>query len=93
MPDLAGNHTYCSYRKWRVKVSGLAFHTFCGYDWRMLGRPKKPTDQVRNNVLRIRLTEGERVVLDQAAQEQNEDTSTWARTELLARAKYRRPQK
>ena len=55
------------------------------------GRPKLPDDERRTNVLRIRLTERERTVLDQAAlqalgQPQSE-TSTWAREQLLAFAK------
>jgi uncharacterized protein (DUF1778 family) len=55
----------------------------------MAGRPKKPADEVRENVLRVRLTQSERDVLDQAAHLSGLDTSTWVRHELLilARAK------
>jgi hypothetical protein len=48
--------------------------------------PKKPPEEVRKNVLRIRLSEAERAALDQAASDRGEDTSTWARRELLALA-------
>ncbi len=53
----------------------------------MRGRPKKPEEDRRENVLRIRLTEGERRLLDQAAQGKALDTSSWARAELVALAK------
>ena len=53
----------------------------------MAGRPKKPESEVRKNFLRIRLTDDERGELDRAAQSQDEETSTWARLELLALAK------
>jgi uncharacterized protein (DUF1778 family) len=52
----------------------------------MAGRPKKPAGEVKNNVLRIRLTPTERDTLDKAAQAYGEDTSTWARERLLALA-------
>jgi hypothetical protein len=39
------------------------------------------------NVLRIRLTEEERAVIDAVAKEKGLDTSTYARMELLALAK------
>jgi hypothetical protein len=52
----------------------------------MMGRPKKPADKVRVNVLRIRLTDAERAQLDSAAQRQGRDTSSWARAVLLALA-------
>jgi uncharacterized protein (DUF1778 family) len=55
----------------------------------MMGRPKKPEGEVRNNVLRIRLTTGERARLDRAAAMRGEDTSTWARAALLSLAKDR----
>jgi hypothetical protein len=58
---------------------------FRGYDYAMMGRPKKPEGEVKNNVLRIRLTPAERAQLDRAAEAQGEDTSTWARA-LLMRA-------
>ncbi len=53
----------------------------------MRGRPKKPEEEVRKNVLRIRLTNDERTTLDQAAERQGEETSTWARQMLLAMSK------
>ncbi len=50
-------------------------------------RKKKLETQARENVLRIRLTEEERAMLDQVAETRTLDTSTWARSELIALAK------
>ncbi len=50
-------------------------------------RKNKPEGEVRENVLRIRLTEEERALLDQAAEAKTLETSTWARSELIALAK------
>jgi uncharacterized protein (DUF1778 family) len=50
-------------------------------------RKKKLESQARGNVLRIRLTDEERTLLDQAAETKTLDTSTWARSELIALAK------
>ena len=52
-----------------------------------MARPKKPNDDVRANVLRIRLTDEERRALDEAAKSRELETSTWARSELLLLAK------
>ncbi|MBN1513714.1 MAG: hypothetical protein JXB13_16985 [Phycisphaerae bacterium] len=41
----------------------------------------------RRNVLRIRLTDVERRIIDDAAASRELDTSTWARSELLQLAK------
>jgi uncharacterized protein (DUF1778 family) len=51
-----------------------------------MARPKKPEGEVRENVLRIRLTPEERAALDEAARAKHLETSTWARSELLALA-------
>jgi hypothetical protein len=53
----------------------------------MAGRPKKPTTEVRENVLRIRLTDEERAALDEASKTRALDTSSWARAELLTLAR------
>jgi uncharacterized protein (DUF1778 family) len=53
----------------------------------MNGRPKKPEGSARGNFLRIRLTEEERALFDQAAKTKSLETSTWARSELVAIAK------
>jgi len=50
-------------------------------------RPKKPVREAKTNTLRIRLTEDERKALDRAADSRSLDTSTWARSELMALAK------
>lgn len=64
----------------------LDFCLSCGYTSVMAGRPKKPKNETRDNVLRIRLTDDERKALDQAALAVGLETSTWARFELLALA-------
>lgn len=51
---------------------------------------KQPAEDVRENILRIRLTEAERQELDDAAKARALDTSSWARSLLLQEA--RRPQ-
>jgi uncharacterized protein (DUF1778 family) len=50
-------------------------------------RSKKPEGNAKTNTLRIRLTEAERKALDQAATSKSLETSTWARSELMALAK------
>jgi len=59
----------------------------------MRGRPKKPDGERRNNILRVRLTDDERRLLDQTAQGKALDTSSWARAELVALAKKSAAQK
>ena len=53
----------------------------------MAGRPKKPAGEAKTFELRIRVTEQQRRMLDEAAKTKELDTSTWARAELLALAK------
>ena len=53
----------------------------------IMARPKKPPGEGRKNFLRIRLTEPERKLLDEAAQSKSLETSTWSRMELMALAK------
>ena len=48
------------------------------------GRPPKPPEERKSAELRIRLTEDERAILDDAAKGK---TSTWARTLLLKAAR------
>jgi hypothetical protein len=58
-----------------------------------MARPRKPDGEARANVLRIRLTEEERTVIDATAKEKGLETSTYARMELLALARKNRPKK
>ena len=53
----------------------------------MTGRPKKSPGDRKDSELRIRVTEEQRHILDEAARMRELDTSTWARAELLALAK------
>ena len=53
----------------------------------MRGRPKKPSGETKENVLRVRLTTEERKTLDNAAKAKSLETSTWARSELMLLAK------
>lgn len=50
------------------------------------GRPKKPIDEQRSNILRIRLTETERKLIDEAANLKHLDTSAWVRSIILTEA-------
>lgn len=52
-----------------------------------MARSNKPVSDARQDVLRIRLSDAERKLLDAAAQAQTLDTSTWARKELVRLAK------
>ncbi len=61
-------------------------NVFCSYIIYMAkvrGRPKKAKGEQRENVLRIRLTQDERDVLDAAATAKSLDSSAWARMVLL----------
>lgn len=52
----------------------------------MAGKPKKP-DQVKSFMLRIRMTEAERDLLERAAKERSLGMSSWVRSEIVAMAK------
>jgi len=52
-----------------------------------MARHPKPEGEARENVLRIRLTDDERTLLDNAAKSKTLETSTWARSELVSLAK------
>lgn len=51
------------------------------------GRPKKPKAERRTKPLRVLLNPGERKAIDAAAGSQGMEPSTWARMELLRRAR------
>jgi len=53
----------------------------------MAGRPKKPEAEVKTYMLRVRMTEEERLLLEQAATVKSLQLSSWARSELLALAR------
>ena len=53
----------------------------------MAGRPRKPESETKSYMLRIRMTQRERLLLEEAAKARSLDTSTWARSELVALAK------
>lgn len=53
----------------------------------MAGRRKKPDDESKSYTLRIRMTESERELLEQAAKARSLETSTWARSELVQLAR------
>ncbi len=52
----------------------------------MAGKLKKP-DLVKTYMLRVRMTEAERQLVEAAAQNKSLETSTWARSELVAIAR------
>jgi uncharacterized protein (DUF1778 family) len=53
----------------------------------MAGRKKKPESERKTYMLRIRMTEEERKLLEEAAKARSLETSTWARSELVVLAK------
>jgi len=53
----------------------------------MAGRHKKPESEVKTYMLRIRMTEEDHALLEQAARSRSLETSTWARSELVALAR------
>ena len=53
----------------------------------MAGRPKKAESEVKTYLLRIRMTEEDRRLLDEAARVKSLQLSSWARSELLALAR------
>jgi uncharacterized protein (DUF1778 family) len=53
----------------------------------MAGRHKKPESEAKTYMLRIRMTEADRALLEEAAKSKSLETSTWARSELVALAK------
>lgn len=53
----------------------------------MAGRRKKPAGETKNYMLRIRMTEAERALLEEVAKVKSLETSTWARSELVRLAR------
>jgi hypothetical protein len=53
----------------------------------MAGRRKKPDTETKSYMLRIRMTQTERALLEEAAKSRSLETSTWARSELVALAR------
>jgi hypothetical protein len=53
----------------------------------MAGRRKKPESEAKTYMLRIRMTQAERQLLGEAAKSKSLETSTWARSELVALAR------
>jgi hypothetical protein len=53
----------------------------------MVGRQKKPKSEAKSYMLRIRMTEADRALLEEAAKSKSLETSTWARAELVTLAK------
>lgn len=58
----------------------------CGYNLVMAGKPKDP-DRVKTYTLRIRMTDDDRAPIEAAAAFRSLETSTWARSELVALAR------
>ncbi len=52
-----------------------------------MARPTKTATEAKTYMLRIRMTEADRELLERAAKEKSLETSTWARSELVALAK------
>jgi uncharacterized protein (DUF1778 family) len=52
-----------------------------------MARPKKPESETLSYMLRIRMAEEDRELLEQAAKYKSLQLSTWARSELVALAR------
>jgi hypothetical protein len=68
-------------------VGSVDLWFFCCYSAFMAGRHKKPEAEAKTYMLRIRMTEAERALLEAAANSKSLETSTWARSELVALAR------
>ena len=53
----------------------------------MAGRPKKDESEAKSYMLRIRMTQDDRELLDRAARARSLQLSSWARSELIALAR------
>lgn len=53
----------------------------------MAGRHKKASKDAMSYMLRIRMTEADRALLEEAAKFKSLETSTWARSELVELAR------
>jgi hypothetical protein len=70
-----------------VNTRLLDFVDFCCYHYPIMARPKKPMAEAKSYMLRIRMTESERKIIEEAANSRSLETSTWARSELITLAK------
>ena len=52
-----------------------------------MARPKKTARETKSYMLRIRMTEGDRALMEEASKSKSLELSTWARSELVALAK------
>jgi hypothetical protein len=52
-----------------------------------MARPKKDKNKRKSTYFRFRLTEQEKMLIEEAASRRSLDSSAWARSELLAMAK------
>lgn len=77
----------CSYKIATVKPGDIDLWKFCGYNLGMAGRHKKTEAEAKSHTFRIRMTLNDRRLLDEAAKSKSLETSTWARSELVALAK------
>jgi uncharacterized protein (DUF1778 family) len=53
----------------------------------MRGRPKKPEGEAKTYMLRVRMTQEERDLLEGAAKSKSLQLSSWVRSEMLALAR------
>lgn len=67
-------------------MSVVANEHLCRYNPRMAGRPKDP-EYVKTYMLRVRMTEADRKLIEEAARIRSLEMSTWARFELVAIAR------
>ncbi len=78
---------HCSIFVATTKVGRLDLWIFCCYNIFMAGRHRKPSPETKKYMLRIRMTQEDRALLEAAAKFKSLETSTWARSELVAMAR------
>ena len=71
----------------QTKTGVVDLWDFCCYHSLMAGRKPKPKAEAMSYMLRIRMTEEDRALLEEAAKARSLETSTWARSELVALAR------
>jgi len=67
-------------------MGSLDKNGLCGYVLGMAGRPPLPDAQRRDKPLRVRLSDEERALIDDAAKRHGKPTAKWAREVLLEQA-------
>ena len=65
----------------------MALEAFRCYNACMAGRFRKPKSEAKTYMLRVRMTQEERALLEEAARAKSLQLSSWVRSEMLALAR------